>query len=216
MRKYYVIWGCSGHAKVLLDLIQSQGNEVVAFFDNKEVPSLIATVPLYVGVDGFKLWLNNQHRPLSMSGLVAIGGNGGCDRLKIQNVFRSAGIDLNVLIHPNAVVSASAKIGAGSQILANAVVGAGTEIGEACIINHNATVDHECVLGAGVHVAPGATVCGLVEIGENVMIGAGATVLPRLKIGHNSIVGAGSIVTKNVPSESVVLGNPARLQNNLI
>jgi acetyltransferase-like isoleucine patch superfamily enzyme len=47
-------------------------------------------------------------------------------------------------------------------------------------------------------------------IGENVFLGANAVVLPGVNIGDNSIVGAGSIVTKNVPENSVVGGNPAR------
>jgi len=41
-------------------------------------------------------------------------------------------------------------------------------------------------------------------------VGAGAVVLPRLTIGANSIVGAGAVVTRDVPPDSVVAGNPAR------
>lgn len=43
-------------------------------------------------------------------------------------------------------------------------------------------------------------------------IGAGVVILPGLIIGENALVGAGSVVTKNVPDESVVFGNPARLR----
>ena len=41
-------------------------------------------------------------------------------------------------------------------------------------------------------------------------IGSGATILPNMTIGENAIVGAGSVVTKNVPPNSIVAGNPAR------
>ncbi len=42
-------------------------------------------------------------------------------------------------------------------------------------------------------------------------IGSGATILPNVTIGENAIVGAGSLVTKDVPSNSIVAGNPARV-----
>ena len=83
-------------------------------------------------------------------------------------------------------------------------------LGDACIVNHKASVDHDCVVGAGVHLAPGATVCGCVTIENNVMVGANAVVLPRLKIGSGSIIGAGAVISKDVPPDSTIVGNPGR------
>lgn len=52
--------------------------------------------------------------------------------------------------------------------------------------------------------------CKPIDIGKRVWIGAGATILPGVTIGDNSVVGAGSVVTKDVPKDSIVAGNPAR------
>lgn len=52
--------------------------------------------------------------------------------------------------------------------------------------------------------------CKPINIGRRVWIGAGATILPGVTIGDNSVVGAGSVVTKDVPSDTIVAGNPAR------
>lgn len=52
--------------------------------------------------------------------------------------------------------------------------------------------------------------CKPIKIGRNVWIGAGATILPGVTIGENSIIGAGSVVTKDVPSDSIYAGNPAK------
>jgi maltose O-acetyltransferase len=52
---------------------------------------------------------------------------------------------------------------------------------------------------------------GAIKIGNNVQIGAGAIVLPNVIIGNNVVVGAGSIVTKDVTSNTIVAGNPAKL-----
>lgn len=50
-----------------------------------------------------------------------------------------------------------------------------------------------------------------VTIGDNVWVGANVTILPDVTIGDNSIIGAGSVVTKDIPSNSVAVGNPCRV-----
>lgn len=213
MDKSFVIWGCAGHAKVLVSLVESQSGRVLAFFDNKKVTSILIGTPVYFGETGFNMWIREGVDVSNVIGLVAIGGQRGNARINIQNIFRSAGLKLDPLIHPTAFVCKTAILGDGSQVLAQAVVAADSKVGDACIVNHKASIDHECVLGDGVHLAPSATLCGCVTVGDNVMIGAGAVVLPRLKIGSNSIIGAGAVVTKDVPARSVIVGNPGRLLN---
>lgn len=55
------------------------------------------------------------------------------------------------------------------------------------------------------------TKIGLVEIGNNVFVGAGSIILPNVKIGNNVLIGAGSVVTKDIPDNSLVVGNPAKV-----
>ena len=50
-----------------------------------------------------------------------------------------------------------------------------------------------------------------IHIGDNVWIGANAVILPGLMIGENVIIGAGSVVTRDIPSDSVAVGNPCRV-----
>ena len=54
-----------------------------------------------------------------------------------------------------------------------------------------------------------------VHIGKNVWIGANATILPGVNIGDNSVIGAGAVVTKDIPSNVVAVGNPARVLRNI-
>jgi acetyltransferase-like isoleucine patch superfamily enzyme len=58
---------------------------------------------------------------------------------------------------------------------------------------------------------PGTGLYGKIKIGNNVFIGTNALVLPGVEIGDNVVIGAGSVVTKAVPSNQVVAGNPAKM-----
>lgn len=218
--KKYIIWGSSGHAKVIHDLIKLDGGQVVALFDNNEqASSAIDGVPLFYGVEGFKTWVNSRKDYIGEDyyGIAAIGGARGKDRIHIHGQFQKNGINVESLIHQKAYCSKSAYVGKGCQVLAMAVISVDVYLGDACIINNMANIDHECYISKGVHVAPGATLCGCVHVGENSFIGSGSVVLPRIKIGSNCIVGAGSVVTKDIDDGVIVCGNPARvmkLSNN--
>ncbi len=50
-----------------------------------------------------------------------------------------------------------------------------------------------------------------IKIEDNVWIGGGAILLPGVRVGRNAVVGAGAVVTRNVPANTVVAGNPARV-----
>jgi len=54
-----------------------------------------------------------------------------------------------------------------------------------------------------------------VTVGDDCWIGGGAIICPGVKIGNGSVIGAGAVVTKNVPDNSLALGNPARVVKKL-
>ena len=54
-----------------------------------------------------------------------------------------------------------------------------------------------------------------ITIEDNVWIGGGAVICPGVKIGKNSVIGAGSVVVKDIPSNSIAVGNPCRVINTL-
>ncbi len=209
MRKPLVIWGATGHSKVLREFTEDLGFELIAIFDKSAVAPPFPDVPLYVGQEGFQQWLQEADRSGTFA-MVAIGGDRGRDRLAMQTYLSQHGLTIASAIHPTAYIAKGVQLGTGCQVLAGAVIGVETRVGDGCIINTNASVDHECTLADGVHVAPGSTLTGCIKVGECSMVGAGSVVLPRVCIGADSVVGAGAVVTKHVGDNSVVVGNPAK------
>jgi sugar O-acyltransferase (sialic acid O-acetyltransferase NeuD family) len=211
----YILWGSAGHAKVLADIIWLKGGQIVALFDNNpEISSCLPNVPLYHGAAGLQEWLKKYDSLKGIYAVLAIGGTRGKERFEIARQLQCVGFSLPCIIHPSAVVSKTAKLAEGCQILAHTVVAADVLMGRLCIVNNSANIDHECQLGSGVHIAPGAILCGCVSVADNTMIGAGAVVLPRVIIGSDVLVGAGAIVTRDVPDGAVVVGNPAKIIRN--
>lgn len=211
MLKPLIIWGAKGHAKVLNEFAVEAGYKVVALFDNDpDVNSPLPSVPLHIGKGAFQTW-RRDHLDLKSFAAVAIGGEHGEVRHELQNFLAEHEVAPARITHPTAFVAEDARIGKGSQILAQAAIGADCTIGDACIINTSAGLDHEGRLGNGVHLAPGARLAGEVTVDDYSMIAVGAVILPRIHIGKNCIVGAGAVVTRNVPDNSVIYGNPARI-----
>lgn len=113
--------------------------------------------------------------------------------------------------HPSAVVSSAAQIAPGALIGPGSVIGSNVSCGGFFMANRLASAGHDCVFGEFCTIGPSSTICGGCVIDDGVYVGAGAVVLPKLRLGRNAVIGAGSVVTHDVPSHSVVVGNPARV-----
>jgi len=86
------------------------------------------------------------------------------------------------------------------------------EIGDNVTITQNVAFHtHDGGVGLFRGKYPGINVFGRIKIGDNVFIGSHTIFLPGVEIGDNVIIGAGSIVSKNIPSNSVAVGVPARV-----
>lgn len=208
--KDVVFWGATGQAKVLNEAISDTGFRLAALIDNRDVDSPLPGVPVLRGEPGLSAWLKLRPHHADIHAVVAIGGAGGHDRLKLMEVMLSHGLKPLTITHRTAFIANDVSIGAGCQIMAQAAVCTHVQLGNGVIINTSASVDHDCVIGDGCHIAPGAHLAGEVTVGDHVFIGTGAIVLPRLHIGDGAVLGAGAVVTKSVPAGKKVIGNPAR------
>ena len=193
------LFGASGHAKVIIDIIESMsGFEVGYIFDdNPEIKSL----------NDYKVYSSKEIELLSKYPICFTIGNNEIRKKLSRKVEMMIAPPL---IHETAFVSKSVSIGEGTVIMPSAVVNASTKIGRHCIINTSSIIEHDVVIEDYVHVSPNATITGGITIGEGTHVGASATIIPNLKIGEWCTLGAGTVVIKSVSSNSKVVGNPSR------
>jgi sugar O-acyltransferase (sialic acid O-acetyltransferase NeuD family) len=128
----------------------------------------------------------------------------------LEELFEAEAEDFDALIHPLSYYSATSVLGHGAFISPNSTLAPFSKIGDFTYINRNANIGHHTTIGNFCTISPGCNIAGECLIENNVSIGIGATILDGLKIGENSTIGAGSVVTKNVNSNSVYYGVPAK------
>ena len=209
MRPKVVIWGASGHASVVADIIRLQGDYEIAGFIDDISPRRKDTEFCGAPVLGGRERLEDIRRGGAEH---LICGLGDCvTRLKLAELARDEGFLLATAIHPSAVVASDATIAVGTVVAAGAVVNPGARIGENVIVNTCASVDHDCLVEDGAHICPGVRLAGKVVVGRAAWIGIGATVVDSVRIGAGSIIGAGTVVVNEIPDGSVAYGVPARV-----
>ena len=190
------LFGASGHAKVIKDIIEAQGDNVGCLYDDAPHCSEIHEKPVYKAAE------TKVEGPL----IISIGSN------KVRKLISERHSNSYAkAIHPYAMVAATARIGEGTVVMHGAIIQSDAIIGKHCIVNTGASIDHECIIEDFVHVSPHSTLCGNVKVGEGSWIGAGSTLIPGIKIGKWCTIGAGSVVVKDIPDNSIAYGNPCRV-----
>ncbi|WP_299702425.1 acetyltransferase [uncultured Pontibacter sp.] len=126
------------------------------------------------------------------------------------------GFNFPNLIHPTFTGSSkSIKIGNGNIITAGCVFTVDIKIGSYNIFNLSSTVGHDSVIGNFNVINPGVNISGGVIIGDRNLLGVNSTVLQYLNIGDNSILGAGAVLTKDLLSNALAVGIPAKVLKQL-
>lgn len=200
------IYGCGGHAKVILDILHQQGKMVTAFVDDYPPPEItqIYSVPVYPALEA-----QYPIRPDCSQWIVATGNNS--IRQRIADKLKSQGHSFTTAIHPSAQIAIGVRIAPGTVVMANCAINNDTKIGHHVIVNTGATIDHDCTIGDHCHIAPGCSLCGQVSLGAGVFLGVGTCVSPFVEIGAQTTCGAGSVVIRSLPSNCLAYGCPAKI-----
>lgn len=206
MRRRVLVFGASGHGKVVADVVRAAGLEFVGFIDDDPGRRQAGLWGLpVISWDEFASRRDETARPA-----IALGIGDNRARARVLERILAAGFEVVSAVHPSAVVAPRARIGEGTVVMALAAVNPDAEVGDGVILNTGCVVEHDCRVGSFAHLSPNSALGGGVEIEAGVHLGLGAVVLPLRKVGEWAQVGAGAVVTRDVPPGVTVVGTPAK------
>lgn len=210
LRKKIVIYGAGLGARQAMELIRpGRDYDAIGIFDDN--PGLkgaeVAGLKVIGGwedfiesadagkIDGIAISLHSEHRRKLMEKITGAAPH-------IAHI---------ALVDSRAVVSSGVVVSPGAFIEAGSVIGPETFIGEGVIVDNGAVVSHDCYIGAHSHLSPGCSLSGIVRLEGNVLVGVGACINSQVTVGRNVVITPGSAVVSDIPDDSVVGGNPARI-----
>jgi UDP-perosamine 4-acetyltransferase len=199
-----VLLGSSGHAKVIIGMLEERAD-----FEIAGCTSRVGGLKDVLGypVLGDDSVLEETFASGAHHTFVAVGDN--LLRSKLLEQVEALGFDVISVVSERAIVSPRAIVGRGVAVMPGAIVGVDAQIGYGAIVNTGAVVDHDCSIGRYAHVGPGSSLAGGVQVGEGAFLGTGCKVIPGIKIGAWSMIGAGAVVIRDIPANTTAMGVPA-------
>ena len=199
-----VIVGASGHASVIIDIVEKQGEHRIAGLLDRARPRGEFRFGYEI------LGVETEFGSLGVSGyLIGIGDNS--IRASVAALLESSGVAPVTAIHPSAQLARGVVIGPGTVVMAGAVLNTNAKTGRHCILNTRSSLDHDSEMADFSSLGPNATTGGNARIGAYSAVAISATILHRVTVGAHSIIGAGSTVIDDIPDRVVAYGSPARV-----
>ncbi len=114
------------------------------------------------------------------------------------------------LVSKNSIIHKNVKIGEGTIIMPGVIINCYSTIGNMCLINTGSIIEHDNNFKNFSSAGPGVTTSGNVFVDELSHLGTASVVIHDINIGKNTILGANSLAIRNLKSNSVYVGSPAK------
>ena len=140
--------------------------------------------------------------------VIGIGDNSVRERLAAELAI--AGRAARTVVHPTAVVSRTATVGAGCYIAAWTFVGPRVRLGCHVVVNVGSSIGHDAVVEDLAQLCPGVRVSGFCHIVRTAFLGSNAVVAPGKRVGAGARLSACSFAGRDIPAATLASGVPAR------
>jgi sugar O-acyltransferase (sialic acid O-acetyltransferase NeuD family) len=199
-----VIFGAGAQGRVIIDILKEKNEfDIIGFIDsNRDLNSQYYNYPI-LGRQNNLIALKEKHG--EFNGIIAIGDNYSRSLIEKEILNQLPNFKFTNAISNFASISPSVKMGFG-----NAIINSEAVIGNHCILNTNSSLEHNCIMNSFSSLAPGVTTGGYIDIGKFSAIALGSTIFDRITIGENVVIGSGSTVTKDLESNFLYYGTPAK------
>ncbi|MFT4033853.1 MAG: acetyltransferase [Siphonobacter sp.] len=213
MKDRVIIVGSSGHARVIIDIFEKMGVQIIGLLDRfRSLGEQTAGYPI-LSTNYDELQSLSEQYPTAKY-FVAIGDNWIRQKEIDLLISYLPGIEFIQAIHPSAQLASDVKLGKGVAVMAGAIVNANTIVEDFAIINTKASLDHDCFLGKAASLAPGVTTGGKVSIGNYAVVAMGAVLKHGITVGEHALIGTGAVVLTDCPEKSIMYGCPAKWIRN--
>jgi sugar O-acyltransferase (sialic acid O-acetyltransferase NeuD family) len=206
--KDILVAGASGHAAVVIDILEQQGGFRIAGLLARSGRGTCLGYNVLGAVEDLPRILAGRG---IAAGIVAVGDNWTRGRVVEELLRLAPDFEFVTAIHPSARIGREAGVGAGSVVMAGAVINPRARVGRFSIVNTAATLDHDSVMEDYSSLAPRASTGGNVRLGAYAAVSLGAAVVHGITIGEHTVVGAGATVLRDLPPRVVAYGTPARI-----
>ncbi|TDB02880.1 acetyltransferase [Halomonas marinisediminis] len=204
-----VIVGASGFGKEVAWLSRRLGLNVKGFLDDGIEPgSIVFNYPVLGRILDWPEY--------SFCKFVIAIASPRVRKIVVEKMSQVRSPDFATLVDPAAILEDdSLDIGPGTIVCAGTICTADIVIGSHCIVNKACSIGHDVKIGEFVTISPKVMLGGSVLIEHGVEIGAMTAVQQGVKVSQGAMIGMGSVIRKNLPANTLVVGNPPKTLRKL-
>lgn len=211
-----------GHCDVTLGIIL---DSLFSLYDSKLEVDIVSNLTTHINPRSFlhdqiltKEVYYSDWEPKKNTQYLLTGMSPKVKRIIFEFFLEHFSIDAKLyssVIHNSSVLCNAVTLEGAVNISPMTVVAQYATLGKFVTLNRNVSVGHHTEIGDYTTINPGCNLGGSSKIGKDVTIGIGSTIFDNIEIGDNVIIGGGSVVTKSVPSNTLVYGVPAKVIKTL-
>lgn len=203
-----IIIGAGGCGREVLQWVKAINNKnkkwnIKGFLDDNlnALDGKICDTPILTEVDNYEIQKGDV--------FTCAIGNSPIRRMIMERMIKKGAEFVNI-IHPQAIITDSCKIGKGVILYPYSIISDNAQIGDGCIVNMHSAVAHDSILGSYCTISAYCDITGMCTLGDEVFMGTSAKMVPGIKVGNRAFICAGSMVMTRVKEDTKVLGNPAK------